>query len=109
MQVRSIVLYHRDGARVREVEFWLGKLNVVTGVSETGKAALIEIVDYCLGKDRHTVFRGPITDTVGWYGLRLLIDGRPVFVARKAPNPGRQASGEAVLLLGVDEAPAASD
>jgi hypothetical protein len=106
MQVRSIVLYHRDGMRMREVQFQLGKLNVVTGVSETGKSALIEIVDYCLGKDRHTVYSGPITDTVGWYGLRLSIGDQPVFVARKAPDADQQTSGEAVLLLGVDEAPA---
>jgi hypothetical protein len=109
MQLRAIVLYHRDGQRVREVDFRTGKLNVVTGVSETGKSALIEIVDYCLGKDRHTVFRGPITDTVGWYGLRLQVDGRPVFVARKAPDPDRQTSDEAVLLLGTDEAPAPAE
>ncbi len=105
MQLRSVALYHRDGNHVREVEFRPGQLNVVTGVSETGKSALIEIVDYCLGKDRHTVFQGPITETVAWYGLRLLIAGQPVFVARKAPDPNRQTSEEALLLLGTDEAP----
>jgi hypothetical protein len=105
MQLAAVVLYHRNGVHVREVEFRLGQLNVVTGVSETGKSALIEIVDYCLGKDRHTVFQGPITDTIGWYGLRLVIADQRLFVARKAPAPNRQVSDEALLILGASEAP----
>src|SRR5688500_12245310 len=90
MQIAAVVLYHRDGVRSHPVEFWLGKLNVITGASETGKSALIEIIDYCLGSDRHGVYRSDELDSVGWYGLMLRIDGRPVFVARRAPDPGQK-------------------
>ena len=55
MQIKSIVLYHRDG-RVRELNFRIGALNVITGESRTGKSALIDIVDYCLGRSSFNVF-----------------------------------------------------
>jgi energy-coupling factor transporter ATP-binding protein EcfA2 len=106
MQIRAIVLYHRDGERSHEVAFEPGALNIVTGVSDTGKSVLIEIVDYCLGSDRHGVYRGPELETVGWYGLRLLVGGQPVFIARRAPDLGRKVSENATVIAGIDEAPA---
>ncbi len=39
---------------------------------------LIEIVDYCLGSDSHTVYDDPVTRTIGWYGLELQIGDRTV-------------------------------
>lgn len=106
MQIETIVLYHRDGQRMREVDLRPGQLNVITGVSQTGKSALIEVVDYVLGSDRHGVFRGPITATVGWYALRLRIAGTSVLVARQAPEPNRQASSAAALRVGLETPPA---
>lgn len=106
MQIESIVLYHRDGQRMHEVSFHLGELNVVTGVSDTGKTVLIEIVDYCLGSDRHTIYRGAELATIGWYGLRLRLEQGPVFVARKAPEANRQATDHAMYVVGSELAPA---
>ena len=108
MQLRAIVLYHRDGERMHELDFVPGELNVVTGVSDTGKSAVLEIVDYCLGRRSHAVYRGPELETIGWYGLRLSIFGQPVFVARERPAPGRQSSDRAMLMTGMVEAPSPS-
>jgi hypothetical protein len=105
MQILAIVLYHRDGERVHELEFAPGALNVVTGVSDTGKSAVVEIVDYCLGRGSHGVYRGPELDTIGWYGLRLRFAGQPVFVARERPAPGQSSSDRAMLLIGKPDAP----
>jgi hypothetical protein len=105
MQIESIVLYHRDGRRHHEVDFNLGELNIVTGVSETGKSALIEIVDYVLGSDRHGVFKSEELATIGWYGLRLRIREHAVFVARRAPDPGNKTSDHAMLSFGGEAAP----
>jgi hypothetical protein len=105
MQIQAIVLYHRDGRRSHELPFATGALNVVTGVSDTGKSAVLEIVDYCLGHKSHDVYRGPELDTIGWYGLRLTIAGRPMFVARERPTAGHKSSDRAMLVLGTSKAP----
>lgn len=109
VQLGSIVLYHRDGVRSHAVDLRPGKLNVITGSSETGKSALIEIVDYCLGSGRHGVYRSVELGSIGWYGLMLDVNGHPVFIARKAPDPGQKTSTDAMLVQGRDTPPAAAD
>jgi hypothetical protein len=47
-QILEIVVYSRDDRR-RILALRPGAVNVITGDSKTGKSALIEIVDYCLG------------------------------------------------------------
>jgi len=87
LQVRSILLYNRDGA-VRQLSFKLGALNIITGRSLTGKSAIIEILDYCLGRSDFTVPEGTIRDSVAWYGVLFRIgDATDAFVAKPAPAP----------------------
>ena len=109
MQLLAIVLYHRDGERVHELGFASGALNIVTGVSDTGKSAVLEIVDYCLGRRSHGVYRGPELETIGWYGLRLIIAGKPVFVARERPAVGQKSSDRAMLMVGTPGSPLPGD
>lgn len=40
------------GDAFREIEFDVGKVNVITGASGTGKSAVIKALDYCLGASR---------------------------------------------------------
>ena len=47
-QILDIVLYSKKGES-RVVQLQPGALNIITGASKTGKTALIEIIDYCLG------------------------------------------------------------
>ena len=49
-QIMNIILYGKKGGR-KSIDFKLGDLNIITGVSETGKTALLEIIDYCLCSD----------------------------------------------------------
>jgi hypothetical protein len=106
MQLKSIVLYHRDGTRRHELVFEPGRLNVVTGVSDTGKSAVLEIVDYCLGSGTHGVYKGRELETIGWYGLRLIVGGQQIFIARRRPPEGQKASDHAMLVIGARDAPA---
>lgn len=105
MQLRSVVLYHRDGKRMHEVAFEPGALNVIPGVSETGKSALVSIVDYCLGSSKHRVSKEAELESIGWYGLCLDIGGSPVFVARQRPAFDQKALDRAMIMTGRDEAP----
>ncbi|WP_027930090.1 DUF3732 domain-containing protein [Amycolatopsis thermoflava] len=102
MQINEIVLYNATGEK-RSVEFTLGELNIVTGDSKTGKSALLDIVEYCLGRDTLQMPVGPITRTVVWYAtLFELGDGGRAFVARPAPQPGRASTQRAMLEFGAD-------
>lgn len=102
MQLLTISLYGPDGAR-RDVEFAPGQLNIVTGESQTGKSALLTIVEYCLGRDSMRVPAGPISDTVSWYGaLWQISPGARAFVGRPAPAPGRASTQQAMLEFGDD-------
>ena len=102
LQIRSISLYSRDGER-RAVNFRLGALNIVTGASKTGKSALLDIVDYCWGRDECTVPEGEIRKGVSWFAVHLDHDGEGILIARKNPGPAGRASDEIYFARGVDE------
>ncbi|ARH89028.1 DUF3732 domain-containing protein [Streptomyces sp. MOE7] len=104
MQLRSIILYSKSGEK-RVLEFRLGALNIVTGTSQTGKSALLDIVDFCMGRDEVTLPIGPISRTVAWYAALFQLADTRVFVARKAPAPGRKSVTNAMLELGSDLEP----
>jgi Protein of unknown function (DUF3732) len=102
MQLLFLAIYSASGDR-RDVRFVPGQLNVVTGASATGKSALLDMVEYCLGRDRIMMPVGPITATVTWYAaLFLLPDGGRAFVARPAPEVGRASTQRAMLEFGAD-------
>jgi len=91
MQIKALALYSHTG-ELRTLELVPGAVNIITGESKTGKSALIEIVDYCLGRESCKIPEGPILDTVAWYGLLLTRPGEETFVARPAPR-GQQTTG----------------
>lgn len=85
MQIKSVVLYNHEGA-VRTVGFKPGSVSIITGRSLTGKSAIIDIVDYCLGRSVFTVPEGVIRDSVAWYAAVFrLDDGGEMLVAKPAP------------------------
>lgn len=92
-QLLDIVLYGFNGER-RDLKLRPGELNIITGASKTGKTALIEIVDYCLGSEKCGIYEGIIRKAVEWVGIRLQVEGGQVFVARRLPKKGRNYSEE---------------
>jgi hypothetical protein len=102
MQLLAIALYNAAGDR-RTVGFHPGELNIVTGVPRTGKSALLDITEYCLGRTTVTMPVGPITETVAWYAALLeLPGGGRAFAARPAPRTGAATSQRAMLELGAN-------
>jgi len=90
-QILNIVLYNADG-RNRIISFKTGDLNIITGASSTGKTALLNIIDYCLGSRSCNIPQGIIRETVQWVGLRLKVMKGEVFIARKLPKVGKNSS-----------------
>lgn len=107
VQLRAIAIYSHDGER-RDVRFDLGKLNIVTGAAATGKSTLLDIVDYCWGRDECTIAKGEIRRAVGWFAILLDKDGEGIFIARRNPGTTAQSSDEIFFHRHVDELPETS-
>ena len=93
-QILDIVLYRSNDQR-RIISLRPGYLNIITGASKTGKSALIEIIDYCLGSGSCRIPEGVIRQTVEWVGHSgFRVEDGHVFVARRLPQGGQNASTE---------------
>ena len=108
MQISQIVLYSQTG-KTRTVHFHLGALNVVTGISASGKSALLHIVEYCLGRGTSTVPEGVISGNVDWFAVLLQLANQQVFIARRKPREGHTTSTRAMLELGREIVPPSVD
>ncbi|MBX9653861.1 DUF3732 domain-containing protein [bacterium] len=99
-QVLSLSIYSHDNRR-RDVNFRLGKLNIITGRSETGKSTLVSIINYCLGSDKYQIPVDVIHDSCSWFGVLFEKpeSGATVFVARpRLPDSQKTHSGACVVL-----------
>jgi hypothetical protein len=99
MKISSIILYSHDG-QIRNVTFQLNGLNIITGKSSTGKSALSEIVEYCMGRSKFRVPAGTIRDKVAWYAVIYDFSGDQVFVAKPAPEDGNTQCGKVMVRRG---------
>jgi len=100
-QILDIVLYGFNQQR-RVLSLRPGQLNIITGASKTGKTALIEIVDYCMGSSECRIPEGVIRRAVEWVGVRLSVREGHVFVARRLPSNGAQASSDVYYSVGAN-------
>jgi hypothetical protein len=98
MQIEAIILYSIWGD-IRIVKFKPGRLNIVTGESKTGKSALLDIIEFCLGRDSVQMPIGPITQTVSWYAALFSVGESKAFVARPAPKPGKASTNQAMIAV----------
>jgi hypothetical protein len=109
VQLLAIILYGQEGQR-RLIEFKVGELNIVTGMSSTGKSALLDIVEFCLGRTSVVLPVGPISSAVAWYAVLLQLPQGQAFVARPSPRPGLASTQRGMLEFGADlHAPDSSD
>lgn len=103
--IKAIVIYSRHG-EIRTLSFNTRGLNIITGKSKTGKSAIIDIIDYCLGRGSFNVAEGTIRKKVAWFALHLTKGDDEVFVARNNPGPGATTGSHVYLQRGrVDEYP----
>ncbi|HCL3953825.1 MULTISPECIES: DUF3732 domain-containing protein [Pseudomonas] len=96
MKIRSIHIYSHDGQR-RDLAFKVDGLNVITGRSSTGKSALSEIIEYCMGRSSFNVPEGIIRDKVAWFAVIYQFEKEQVLVAKPPPS-GSGASCSTVML-----------
>jgi hypothetical protein len=99
-QILEIILWSKDTSqKPRRLQFKAGVVNVISGVSRTGKSAIIPIIDYCLGADKCTIPVNTIRDACGWFGVLVATtQGQKLFARRE---PGLQkTTGDMFVLEG---------
>jgi hypothetical protein len=100
-QIRGIVLWPRNGDfQPRTLKFELGKVNVISGASRTGKSAVVPIIDYCLGSSTCSIPVNTIRKYCEWFGIVIATDQGEKLLARK--EPGTQRSTDEMFLLEAD-------
>lgn len=93
MRIRSIILWPKDHSKLfKKIDLELDKINVITGQSQTGKSALIPIIDYCLGSEKCTIPVGIIRDKTEWFGLLLQFEKTQMLIARSEPGEQSQTT-----------------
>ena len=97
-QIRGIVLWPRNADfEPRTLKFELGKVNVISGASRTGKSAVIPIIDYCLGSGTCSIPVNTIRKYCEWFGIVVATAQGEKLLARK--EPGAQRSTDEMFLL----------
>lgn len=99
-QIKEIILWpKKKHLKPKRIKFSIGKVNVISGASRTGKSAIIPIIDYCLGSDKCTIPVKTIRDSCAWFGVVIdTVDGLKLFARRE---PGAQKStGDMYVLEG---------
>jgi len=100
MKICSIHIYSHDGQR-RDLRFKVDGLNVITGRSSTGKSALSEIIEYCMGRSSFNVPEGVIRDKVAWFAVIYQFENGQVLVAKPTPPGGGSTCSTAMLRRGI--------
>lgn len=104
MKLKSIHLYSHDGRR-RDLPFHENGLNVITGRSSTGKSALSDIIEYCMGRSTFNIPEGVIRDRVSWFAVIYRFGDEDVLIAKPSPGPDRSSCSTAMVRRGKDLAP----
>lgn len=99
-QIREIVLWPRKpGLPLRRVKFEPGRVNVISGVSKTGKSAIIPIIDYCLASDKCSIPVNVIRRSCSWFGIIVDTPFGQKLLARREPGQ-QQATADMFVLEG---------
>jgi hypothetical protein len=100
MKIKSIHIYSHEGQR-RDLWFKVDGLNVITGRASTGKSALSEIIEYCMGRSSFNVPEGVIRDKVAWFAVIYQFEREQVLVAKPTPTVGKASCSTAMLRRGI--------
>jgi len=84
----ELVLWSHSG-RKRNLSFLPNKVNVITGGSNTGKSAILQIIDYCLFADESKISESRINENVSWYGINFRINDKHYTICRTSLNNGK--------------------
>ncbi|WP_423819209.1 DUF3732 domain-containing protein [Salinimicrobium sp. TIG7-5_MAKvit] len=86
--IQKIILWLKNG-QMRQLDFLPNMVNVITGDSNTGKTAILEIIDYCWFSSKSSISDSIINENVLWYGMMVNINDKTYTIARSRITEGR--------------------
>jgi len=86
--IKNIVLWLKNGKQ-RVLSFEPNKVNVITGESNTGKTAILDIFDYCFFASKSKISESVINENTAWYGIEFNINDKVYTIARKSLVRGK--------------------
>jgi hypothetical protein len=99
-QILNLVIWPKsEEFAPKIVTFEPEKVNVITGVSRTGKSAIIPIIDYCLASSDCFIPIDIIRDSASWYGVVFQTETEKILISRKVPD-GNKVSNDFYLSRG---------
>jgi hypothetical protein len=101
LRILEIGVYGHNG-EVNSVELNASGLSIITGASKTGKSSLIDIIEYCFGREQCHVSDGVIRQHVAWYGILLDRGDSRIFIARRNPKPPKTRDPDVYYAVGAD-------
>lgn len=75
----------KEGRRILELS---KGLNIITGHSKTGKSAILDIIDWCLGSKQSTIPKGVITKFAAVFSILIDFNGICLLLAREKGQKG---------------------
>ncbi|MGJ0639382.1 hypothetical protein ACR715_20740, partial [Xenorhabdus bovienii] len=87
---------------IRALHFNDGEINIIHGISRTGKSSIIAIIDYCLGSSRCSIPVGIIRNKVRWFGLKVFIKNKFYLIARHSPSFSSSSNEFYLSVIGAD-------
>jgi len=104
MQILAVILYGKKGKR-RILPFERGRVNIITGQSNTGKSTVGNIIDYCFGGTSCPIAEGFVRDNVAYYALHIIHNNECMFIARENPSPNQSSTNKCYYIIGAIEIP----
>lgn len=96
-QIKELILWPKNRSfQPRRLRFQLGKVNVISGASRTGKSAVIPIIDYCLAAGSCAIPVQTIRNACSWFGVIVATDQGETLLARR--EPGEQRSTDDMFM-----------
>lgn len=82
IQLKEVAIYSIDDSERRIIPFEIGKLNIIYGASQTGKSAIIPIIDYCLGSSTNRIPAGIIRENCSAFAISLYLGEQYLLIKR---------------------------
>lgn len=99
LRILEIGVYGHNG-ELNSVKINPSGLSIITGASKTGKSSLIDIIEYCFGREQCHVSDGVIRQHVAWYGILLDRGDSRIFLARRNPKPPKTRDPDVYYAVG---------
>lgn len=107
IQIEKIIIWAKNpNFEPKILTFSKGKINIIYGLSQTGKSAIIPIIDYCLGSSQNKIPVGHIRDYSAWFGIILNISGKKILLIRENLD---EASNKIIIIENMQSIPKTID